>query len=182
LRQAARTIDIIENFLKKYPAGFIQNELKNIVLTLSMYDVASSGDAAGTYEATSKTIFLSNAGDDDVYLEGVLHHEMGHLLLDSYEKMFDTEKWISYNHADFDYIHTGFGNVNSWFEYNSWYLEKGFLNKYCTRFLSEDFAEFTKMYFTNNEKLIQITETYPRIKGKYEVFEEFIEKVVLNNR
>jgi len=182
LRQTARTIDVIENFLKKYPAGFIQNELKNIVLTLSMYNVNSSGDIAGTYEETSKTIFLSNAGDDGLSLEGVLHHEMGHLILDSNEMMFDTEKWISHNHPDFDYIHTGFGSVNSLFESNAYYLEKGFLNKYSTRFLGEDFAEFTKMYFTNYEKLIQITETYPRIKAKYEVFEEFIEKVVLNNK
>ena len=181
LQQIARTIDIIESFLSKYPAYFIQNELKNIVLSHSVYNVNSTRNIAGNYEETSKTLFLSNTGDDDVFLEGVLHHEMGHLLLDSYESIFNTEKWMSYNLPEYDYVRGGFGSINSLFEINSYYLEKGFLNKYSTRSLDEDFAEFFKMHFNNNEMLVQIAKNYPRIQSKYDVMLDFIDKLLLNN-
>lgn len=175
---AYRTLPLIQKFLDSYPKDFLKRELSNIVMAASMNFVNSNSDIGGTFESSSQTLFLSNFGNDNDFIQGVLHHEFAHLLLSKYKNKFDLDSWLNSNPSGFEYSTNGINPDFYHFDSGADYYEQGFVNNHSSKSFDEDFAEFFREYHMNREELKKLTKIYNRLENKYLVLESFLGKIL----
>lgn len=175
---AYRTLTLIQEFLDSYPLDFLKRELSNIVMAASMNFVNSNSDIGGTFESSSQTLFLSNFGNDDNFIQGVLHHEFAHLLLSKYKDRFDLGSWLNANPSGFEYSTGGINPDFYHFDSGADYYEQGFVNNHSSTSFDEDFAEFFREYHMNREELKELTKIYDRLQKKYLILESFLGKIL----
>lgn len=175
---AYRTLPLIGEFFESFPRETIQNELNAIVLASSMHYVNSSSDIAGTYEESSRTLYLSNIGNEDEFIKGNLYHEFGHLLQSKYGDQLDAESWKN-SIPDKKYDPRGINPGAYHFDTGTQYYEKGFINNYSSTRFEEDFAEFFREYYMDREDLARLAGTYKGIGIKYRILEDFLRDIGL---
>ena len=139
--------------------------------------VNSNSDIGGTFESSSQTLFLSNFGNDDDFIQGVLHHEFAHLLLSKYKNKFDLDSWLNANPYGFEYTTNGINPGFYHFDSGAYYYDQGFVNNHSSKSFDEDFAEFFREYHMNREKLKKLTKIYNRLENKYYILESFLSKI-----
>jgi hypothetical protein len=57
-------------------------------------------NTAGIPDSIMKTLILDIKFDEN-YFERVIHHEIFHIINDSYKSLFNKEEWIKFNNKDF---------------------------------------------------------------------------------
>ena len=128
---------IIKKNLDKYNFDFLKKiNLKYIVLC---EDLSISGiNTAGIPDSDMKTLIL-DIKFNDKYFERVIHHEVFHVINDSFPDIFNKETWSSYNQKDFVYAECstcteklGLDTITN---------NKGFISEYSQSTASEDMAE-----------------------------------------
>ena len=90
---------IIQKNLNRYNHEFLKKiNLKYIVLC---EDLSISGiNTAGIPDHIMKTMILDIKFNED-YFERVIHHEVFHIINDSFKEIFDEKIWSSYNNSSF---------------------------------------------------------------------------------
>ena len=152
---------IIRKNLNKYSAEFLKKiNLRYIVLC---EDLSISGiNTAGIPDNVMKTLILDIKFDES-YFERIIHHEIFHIINDSYKKNFNTTEWARFNHKDFKYAKCS--TCSDKLGLNTYNNTNGFFTEYSKSTASEDMAEvFSHLVFkinkSNNDSILKKKEMF----------------------
>jgi len=135
---------IINKNLNRYSSDFLKKiGLKYIVLCedLSIAKI----NTAGIPNNITRTLIL-DIKFNKAYFERAIHHEVFHIINDSYRELFNEVEWTNYNTKEFKYSDCSTCN-NKW-NLDSYNKTKGFFTEYSKSTASEDMAEvFSHLMF-----------------------------------
>ena len=128
---------IIEKNLNKYSQDFLKKiNLKYVVLC---EDLSISGiNTAGIPNNIMKTLIL-DIKFNQKYFERVIHHEVFHIIHDSYKNIFDEKVWSKFNIEAFKYAECSTCTKKVGLDTNL--NPNGFITEYSQSTASEDMAE-----------------------------------------
>ena len=158
---------IIEKNLNRYSQNFLKKiNLKYIVLC---EDLSISGiNTAGIPDNIMKTLIL-DIKFNQKYFERVIHHEVFHIIHDSYKDIFDEKVWSKFNIEAFKYAECSTCTKKVGLDTNL--NPNGFITEYSQSTASEDMAEvFSHLMYGNLPETID-----PILQKKI----EFIKKGLL---
>ena len=158
---------IIEKNLNRYSQNFLRKiNLKYIVMC---EDLSISGiKTAGIPDNVMKTLIV-DIKFNDRYFERVLHHEVFHIINDSFKDIFNEQIWSSFNPEEFNYAKCS--TCTKKIDLDTYSKTAGFITEYSRSTASEDMAEvFSHLIYGNLPKNID-----PILKKKI----EFIKKGLL---
>ncbi len=144
-----KNLDIYDqNFLKKI-------NLKYIVLCEDLS--ISKINTAGIPDNIMKTLIL-DIKFDEKYFERVIHHEVFHIINDSYKEIFDEKIWSNFNNKDFKYAECS--TCTNKIGLDTYNKTDGFFTEYSRSTASEDMAEvFSHLIIgsnlNNNDKILE---------------------------
>ena len=128
---------IIEKNLNRYSKDFLKKiNLKYIVLC---EDLSISGiNTAGIPDNIMKTLIV-DIKFNEKFFERVLHHEVFHIINDSYKSIFDEKIWSNFNPKEFNYAECS--TCTKKVDLNTNPKPNGFITEYSQTTASEDMAE-----------------------------------------
>ena len=128
---------IIKKNLNKYNQKFLKKiNLKYIVLCEDL--TISRINTAGIPNHVMKTLIL-DINFNENYFERVIHHEIFHIINDSFKEFFDENLWSDFNTSKFKYAECSTCTKKLGLDtYNN---TKGFFTEYSQSTASEDMAE-----------------------------------------
>ena len=128
---------IIEKNLNRYDQNFLKKiNLKYIVLCEDLS--ISKINTAGIPDYIMKTLILDIKFNKN-YFERVIHHEVFHIINDSYKNIFDEKVWSSFNNKEFEYAECS--TCTDKLGLDTYTNTKGFFSEYSRSTASEDMAE-----------------------------------------
>ena len=129
--------EIIQKNLNKYNQAFLKRiNLKYVVLCEDLS--ISNMNTAGIPDNIMKTLIL-DIKFNEKYFERVIHHEVFHIINDSYKDIFDESTWSSFNLTDFKYAECS--TCTDKLDLETYNNTKGFFSEYSQSTASEDMAE-----------------------------------------
>ena len=128
---------IIEKNLNRYSKNFLKKiNLKYIVLC---EDLSISGiNTAGIPDNKMKTLIL-DIKFNKKYFERVIHHEVFHIINDSFKDIFNEKTWSSFNPIEFNYAKCS--TCTKKLGLDTYSKPNGFITEYSQSTASEDMAE-----------------------------------------
>ena len=128
---------IIEKNLNRYSKNFLKKiNLKYIVLC---EDLSISGiNTAGIPDNKMKTLIL-DIKFNKKYFERVIHHEVFHIINDSFKDIFNEKTWSSFNPIEFNYAKCS--TCTKKLGLDTYSKPSGFITEYSQSTASEDMAE-----------------------------------------
>ena len=151
-----RKYKIIEKNLNRYSQSFLKKiNLKYIVLC---EDLSISGiNTAGIPDNIMKTLIV-DIKFNEKFFERVLHHEVFHIINDSYKDIFNEKTWSSFNPKEFNYAECS--TCTKKVGLDTFTKPKGFITEYSQSTASEDMAEVFSHLMNGNlpDKLDPILE------------------------
>ena len=163
---------IVEKNLSRYPKDFLKKiNLKYIVLC---EDLSISGiGTAGIPDNVMKTLIV-DIKFNEKYFERVLHHEVFHIINDSYREIFNEKIWSSFNPLGFNYAECS--TCTKKIGLDTYLKTNGFITEYSRSTASEDMAEvFSHLMYGNLPEEID-----PILKKKIEFIKKGISKIDKN--
>ena len=160
---------IVEKNLSRYPKDFLKKiNLKYIVLC---EDLSISGiGTAGIPDNVMKTLIV-DIKFNEKYFERVLHHEVFHIINDSYREIFNEKIWSSFNPLGFNYAECS--TCTKKIGLDTYLKTNGFITEYSRSTASEDMAEvFSHLMYGNLPEEID-----PILKKKIEFIKKGISKI-----
>ena len=128
---------IIQKNLNRYDQKFLKKiNLKYIVLCENLS--ISKINTAGIPDNVMKTLIL-NIKFNENYFERVIHHEVFHIIYDSFKQLFDEETWSNFNIKEFKYAECS--TCTDKLGLDTYTDTKGFFSEYSQSTASEDMAE-----------------------------------------
>ena len=171
-----QNFELIEKNLNKYNSKFLKKiNLKYVVLceNLSVSGISS----AGVPNYKMRTLIL-NIKFNKKYFERVIHHEIFHLINDSYKNLFKDFEWRNFNNSSFKYAkcstcsdRLGLSLLNN---------TKGFLTQYSMSTPSEDMAELFSFLIKDKKMLESMTLKDPILYKKVFYIKKNILKIDKN--
>ena len=138
---------IIEKNLDRYTKDFLKKiNLKYIVLC---EDLSISGiGTAGIPDNIMKTLIV-DIKFNEKYFERVLHHEVFHIINDTYKEIFSQKIWSSFNPSGFSYAECS--TCTKKIGLDTFVKTNGFITEYSRSTASEDMAEvFSHLMIDSN--------------------------------
>ena len=155
---------IIQKNLDRYDQKFLKKiNLKYIVLCENLS--ISKINTAGIPDNIMKTLIL-DVKFNESYFERVIHHEVFHIINDSYKELFDEKIWSNFNVKKFKYEECS--TCTDKLGLDTYKSTDGFFTEYSRSTASEDMAEvFSHLMIGSNldnidpilEKKIQFIKT-----------------------
>ena len=128
---------IIQKNLNKYDQKFLKKiNLKYIVLCEDLS--ISKINTAGIPDNIMKTLILDVKFNEN-YFERVIHHEVFHIINDSYKEIFDEKIWNKFNVKEFEYAKCS--TCTDKLGLDTYSNTNGFFTEYSQSTASEDMAE-----------------------------------------
>jgi len=128
---------IIKENLDRYDQKFLKKiNLKYIVLCEDLS--ISKINTAGIPDNIMKTLIL-DVKFDESYFERVIHHEIFHIINDSYKEIFDEKIWTNFNVEEFKYAKCS--TCTDKLGLDTYSNTSGFFTEYSKSTASEDMAE-----------------------------------------
>ena len=170
LHSDKKTLDtkykIINKNLNRYSKKFLKKiNLRYIVLCENLS--VSGINTAGIPDNIMKTLII-DLKFDEKYFERVLHHEVFHIINDSYKNIFDENEWKTFNDRKFEYAECY--TCTEKLGLNTYDVTEGFFTEYSKSTASEDMAEVFSHLMINSSYTNDII-----LKKKI----EFIKKKIL---
>ena len=111
-------------------------------------DLSISGiNTAGIPDNVMKTLIL-DIKFNEKYFERVIHHEVFHIINDSYKDIFDEKIWSSFNPKEFKYAECS--TCTKKLGLDTYSKNNGFITEYSKSTASEDMAEvFSHLMYGN---------------------------------
>jgi hypothetical protein len=147
---------IIYKNLNRYSTNFLKKiNLKYIVLCQNLS--ISGINTAGIPDNVMKTLIVDIKFDEN-YFERILHHEIFHIINDSYKDLFNENEWIKLNDKNFKYSECS--TCTEKIGLDTYNKTNGFLTEYSKSTASEDMAEvFSHLMInakrTNDDPILQ---------------------------
>ena len=155
---------IIKKNLDKYDQKFLKKiNLKYIVLCEDLS--ISKINTAGIPDNVMKTLIL-DIKFNERYFERVIHHEVFHIINDSYKELFNEKLWSNFNNKEFKYAECS--TCTDKLGLDTYKKTDGFFTEYSRSTAPEDMAEvFSHLMIKSNlndidpilEKKIQFIKT-----------------------
>ena len=128
---------IIQKNLNRYNQEFLKKiNLKYIVLCEDLS--ISKINTAGIPDNIMKTLILDIKFNDN-YFERVIHHEVFHIINDSFKELFDEKIWSNFNVKEFKYAECS--TCTDKLGLDTYIKTEGFFSEYSRSTASEDMAE-----------------------------------------
>ena len=129
--------ELIQKNLNKYNQKFLKKiNLKYIVLCEDLS--ISNINTAGIPDNVMKTLIL-DIKFDEKYFERVIHHEVFHIINDSFKEIFDEKVWSNFNVKNFKYAECS--TCTDKLGLDTYSNTEGFFTEYAQSTASEDMAE-----------------------------------------
>ena len=129
--------EIIQKNLNRYNQKFLKKiNLKYIVLCEDLS--ISKINTAGIPNNVMKTLIL-DIKFDEKYFERVIHHEVFHIINDTYKEIFNEKVWSNFNVKNFRYAECS--TCTDKLGLDTYSKTKGFFTEYSQSTASEDMAE-----------------------------------------
>ncbi len=138
---------IVQKNLNKYNQKFLKKiNLKYIVLCEDLS--ISNINTAGIPDNVMKTLIL-DIKFDEKYFERVIHHEVFHIINDSFKEIFDEKEWSNFNVKSFKYAECS--TCTDKIGLDTYKKTEGFFTEYSRSTASEDMAEvFSHLMISSN--------------------------------
>ena len=168
-----KNFPIIKKNLETYKSKFLKKiNLRFIVLCENLF--ISKINTAGIPDYEKRTLIL-DINFNEKYFERVIHHEVFHMINDSYKNVFDEEIWSSYNNKEFQYAECSTCSDRLGLDlYNK---TNGFLTEYSKSIASEDMAEVFSFLMTDEIKMKNIANKDSILFSKIEFIKNGIKKI-----
>ena len=128
---------IIQKNLNRYDQEFLKKiNLKYIVLCEDLS--ISKINTAGIPDNIMKTLILDIKFNEN-YFERVIHHEVFHIINDSFKELFDEKIWSNFNVKEFEYAECS--TCTDKLGLDTYNNTEGFFSEYSKSTASEDMAE-----------------------------------------
>ena len=128
---------IIQKNLNRYDQEFLKKiNLKYIVLCEDLS--ISKINTAGIPDNIMKTLILDIKFNEN-YFERVIHHEVFHIINDSFKELFDEKIWSNFNVKEFEYAECS--TCTDKLGLDTYIDTEGFFSEYSRSTASEDMAE-----------------------------------------
>ena len=138
---------IIKKNLDIYDQKFLRKiNLKYIVLCEDLS--ISKIKTAGIPDNVMKTLIL-DLKFNETYFERVIHHEVFHIINDSYKELFDEKIWSNFNVKNFKYAECS--TCTNKIGLNTYKKTDGFFTEYSRSTASEDMAEVFSHLMINSD-------------------------------
>ena len=138
---------IIQKNLNRYNQKFLKKiNLKYIVLCEDLS--ISKINTAGIPDNIMKTLIL-DVKFDESYFERVIHHEVFHIINDSYKEIFDEKIWTNFNVEEFKYAKCS--TCTDKLGLDTYSNTSGFFTEYSKSTASEDMAEVFSHLMTGSD-------------------------------
>ena len=163
---------IIKKNLDKYNQEFLKKiNLKYVVLCEDLS--ISNINTAGIPDNVMKTLIL-DIKFNDRYFERVIHHEVFHIINDSFKEFFSEKIWSNFNIKDFNYAECSTCSDKLGLETYS--NTNGFFSEYSQSTASEDMAEvFSHLMIGIDEVNVD-----PILKKKIQFIRDNLKKIDKN--
>jgi len=136
---------VIERNLKRYNSKFLKKiDLKYIVLCEGLF--ISNINTGGIPDNKNRTLVL-DINFDEKYFERMIHHEIFHMIQNSYVDDFNDQKFSLLNNSDFEYAECS--TCSDRLNLDLYENTNGFLTEYSKSIPSEDMAEIFSFLMVN---------------------------------
>ena len=165
--------NLISRNLSIYGKDFLNKiNLRFIVLCENLY--ISEINTAGIPDHKKRTLIL-DINFNKKYFERVIHHEVFHMIHNSFENIFNEEIWSNFNDKSFEYAECSTCSDRLGLDlYNK---TNGFLTEYSKSIASEDMAEVFSFIMTDKIKIKNIANKDSILFNKIEFIQNGIKKI-----
>ena len=166
-------LNLISKNLSIYGKDFLNKiNLRFIVLCENLY--ISEINTAGIPDHKKRTLIL-DINFNKKYFERVIHHEVFHMIHNSFENIFNEEIWSNFNDKSFEYAECSTCSDRLGLDlYNK---TNGFLTEYSKSIASEDMAEVFSFLITDKIKIKNIANKDSILFNKIEFIKNGIKKI-----
>ena len=138
---------VIERNIKRYNSKFLKKiDLKYIVFCEGLF--ISNINTGGIPDNKNRTLIL-DINFNEKYFERMIHHEIFHMIQNSYEDDFNDQKFSLFNNSDFEYSECS--TCSDRLNLDLYENPNGFLTEYSKSIPSEDMAEIFSFLMTDKE-------------------------------
>ena len=136
---------VIERNIKRYNSKFLKKiDLKYIVFCEGLF--ISNINTGGIPDNKNRTLIL-DINFNEKYFERMIHHEIFHMIQNSYEDDFNDQKFSLFNNSDFEYAKCS--TCSDRLNLDLYENTNGFLTEYSKSIPSEDMAEIFSFLMVN---------------------------------
>ena len=168
-----KNFPLIKKNLEIYKSDFLKKiNLRFIVLCENLF--ISKINTAGIPDHKKRTLIL-DLKFNEKYFERVIHHEVFHIIHDSYKKIFDEKVWSSFNNKEFQYAECS--TCSDRLGLDLYYETNGFLTEYSKSIPSEDMAEVYSFLMTNKINIKNKSKKDSILSNKVKFIEYGINKI-----
>ena len=169
----ANTFSIIERNLEKYDAKFLKKiNLRFIVLCENLY--ISEINTAGIPDYKKRTLIL-DINFEKKYFERVIHHEIFHLVYDSFKDFFNDKTWSDFNKKSFKYAECS--TCSDRLNLDLYDNTDGFVTEYSKSIPSEDMAEVFSFLIFDRINLENKSKKDPILLNKINYIKSGLDKI-----
>ena len=130
----------------------------------------SNINTAGIPDNIMKTLILDVKFDEN-YFERVLHHEVFHIINDSFKEVFDEKVWSNFNVKEFEYAECS--TCTDKLGLDTYSNTSGFFTEYSQSTASEDMAEVFSHLMTG----VNLSNPDPILKKKIQFIKSNLLKI-----
>ena len=165
---------LISKNLSIYEKFFLNKiNLRFIVLCENLY--VSEINTGGIPDHKKRTLIL-DINFNEKYFERVIHHEIFHIIHNSFKVIFDEDVWSNYNDKTFKYAECS--TCSNRLGLDLYNQTNGFLTEYSKSIASEDMAEVFSFLMTDQVKIKNIVKKDSILLNKIRYIEKGIDKIV----
>ncbi len=141
--------NIIKKNLNKYDTNFLKKiNLKYVILCENLTVAGINSAGVPNYKMRTLIIDLKFSKK---HFERVIHHEIFHLINDSYKDLFSYKDWKEFNEKNFEYAECS--TCSDRLDLNLLNKTNGFLTEYSMSTASEDMAELFSFLTIDSKKI-----------------------------
>ena len=164
---------VIEKNLNYYNSKFLKNiNLKYIVLCEDLY--ISDINTGGIPDTKKRTLIL-DINFNPKYFERMIHHEIFHMIQNSFSNNFNEKIFSAFNSSDFDYAECS--TCSDRLNLDLYQNTNGFLTEYSKSIPSEDMAEIFSYLMTDKNKINEIIQEDQILKNKVGFIRQGLSKI-----
>ena len=168
-----KKFSLISKNLDIYSYDFLKKiNLRFIVLCENLY--ISGINTAGIPDHKKRSLIL-DINFDEKYFERVIHHEVFHIIQNSFKNIFDEKIWSDFNDKKFKYAECS--TCSDRLGLDLYKTTNGFLTEYSKSIASEDMAEVFSFLITNKINIENKTKKDSILFNKVEYIKKGIDKI-----
>jgi hypothetical protein len=168
-----KKFSLLSKNLARYDDFFLNSiNLRFIVLCENLY--VSKINTGGISDHKKRALIL-DLNFNEKYFERVIHHEIFHIIHNSFKVIFDENIWSNYNDKTFKYAECS--TCSNRLDLDLYDETNGFFTEYSKSIASEDMAEVFSFLMTDEINIKNVTKEDSILFNKVEYIKKNIDKI-----